>query len=64
MPKEPAVDIARLQNLGFTVEFCAGIRTAKDVFDRLRDLRDAVAHFLIDGERGDVPLNCFIQGEV
>ena len=53
MPSDPRVDIAELTRLGFSTEFCQPIRTAADLFTRLRDHRNGIAHFLIDGEEGE-----------
>jgi hypothetical protein len=52
MPGDPVVDVAELRTLGFDPNFLIGIRTAADLFNKLRDLRDAIAHFLIEGEQG------------
>jgi hypothetical protein len=46
MPGDPVVDVGSLVRMGFSNEFCTGIRTANDLFGRLRDLRDGIAHFL------------------
>jgi Methylamine utilization protein MauJ len=53
LPKEPEVDTAHLQRMGFSAEFCAKIRRISDLFNELRELRTGIAHFLFEGEAGD-----------
>lgn len=48
MPSDPDVDPQELINIGFDATFAAGIRKAGDLFNRLADHRNAIAHFLID----------------
>jgi hypothetical protein len=51
MPPDPEVDAEELVRIGFDRDFVAGIRRAGDLFAKLADQRDAIAHFLI--ERND-----------
>lgn len=53
LPKEPEVDTAHLQRMGFPPEFCARIRRVSDLFNELRELRTGIAHFLFEGEAGN-----------
>jgi hypothetical protein len=52
MPGDPDVDVAELRRLGFDPNFLQGIRTAADLFGKLRELRNGIAHFLFEGEQG------------
>jgi hypothetical protein len=52
MPGDPVVDIPELRRIGFDDNFLVGIRTAADLFNKLRDLRNAIGHFLIEGDQG------------
>jgi hypothetical protein len=52
MPGDPVVDAAGLRRIGFDDDFLVGVRTAADLFNKLRDLRNAIGHFLIEGEQG------------
>ena len=52
MPGDPDVDVAELRRMGFNPDFLVGIRTAADLFERLREHRNGIAHFLIEGEQG------------
>lgn len=63
MPRDPTVDIAELGNMGFTPDFCIGIRTAADLFDKLRELRNGIAHFLIEGDQGEAHIY-LARGEI
>jgi hypothetical protein len=50
MPPDPAIDINELVRFGFGRDFVEGITCARDLFNRLGDQRDAIAHFLIERE--------------
>lgn len=50
LPPEPAVDREELLRLGFQPQFLEGIRTANDLFGRMTELRNGIAHFLIDAD--------------
>jgi len=52
MPGDPDVDVAELRRLGFDPNFLQGIRTAADLFGKLRELRNGIAHFLFEGQQG------------
>jgi hypothetical protein len=52
MPADPAVTTAELVGLGFAPESVNGIRRARDLFERFRNHRNAIAHFLVEGEQG------------
>lgn len=49
LPRDPRIEPADLERKGFTPEFASEIRTAHDLFDKLRAHRDAIAHFLYEG---------------
>ena len=52
LPRELEVDLEELIGLGLDREFVARVKTVADMFEQLRGLRDAIAHFLIKGEQG------------
>jgi len=52
MPADPEVDPAELRGLGYEPEIVNGIRRTRDLFERFREHRNAIAHFLIEGEQG------------
>ncbi len=52
MPADPEVAAAELLGLGFSPEIANGIRRARDLFERFREHRNAIAHFLVEGEQG------------
>lgn len=54
LPPDAAIDRDDLLRLGFVPDFIGGVRTAADLFARLRDARDAIAHFLIEREDANV----------
>lgn len=48
LPPDPEVDPQELIRLGMDADFVQGIRRASDLFEKLGDQRDAIAHFLIE----------------
>lgn len=50
LPKDPLVDHEYLEHLGLTKDFTSGIRTVRDLFDKLTPHRNGVAHFLLKAE--------------
>lgn len=50
MPPDPEVDPQELIRFGFDAAFVEGIRHAADLFNKLGEQRDAIAHFLIERE--------------
>jgi hypothetical protein len=57
MPKSPEVDVQHLERMGFDAEFCAKIRRVDDLFKEMDELRNGVAHFLLEREAGNVHVN-------
>jgi hypothetical protein len=54
LPPDPEISPERLLRFGFDPDFAKGIRKVQDLFHRLKDMRDAVAHFLIEREGSDL----------
>lgn len=54
LPPEVPVDEQQLVRFGLAAQFVAGVKTVQDLYHRLRDLRDAIAHFLIEREGADI----------
>jgi len=52
MPADSEVTAAELLELGFAPEAVNGVRRVRDLFERFRDHRNAIAHFLMEGEQG------------
>jgi hypothetical protein len=48
LPPEPAIDRQELLRLGFRPEFVEQVRSPNDLFGRLTEMRDSIAHFLIE----------------
>jgi hypothetical protein len=53
LPKDPEVDTAHLERMGYAPEFCARIHRVADLFNEMKELRNGIAHFLFEGEGGD-----------
>lgn len=53
LPPDPAVNREELLRLGFRPEFLDGIRTANDLFGRLTEMRNGIAHFLFENDAGE-----------
>jgi hypothetical protein len=53
MPSDPAVDQSELVKMGFSSSFAQGIRHASDLFSKLGEQRNAIAHFLFDVDGGE-----------
>jgi hypothetical protein len=56
IPRPRFVEKAVLRNLGFKEEFLRDIKTIKDLLNKFRSARNAIAHFLI-AEAADHPLH-------
>jgi hypothetical protein len=53
MPADPHIDAQELIRLGLDAAFVQGIRHARDLFEKMREQRDAIAHFLIERDEGE-----------
>jgi hypothetical protein len=53
LPPDPEVDPQELVRMGLEPAVVGGVRRAADLFNLLRDHRDAIAHFLIERDEGD-----------
>jgi hypothetical protein len=54
LPSDPRINKEELMRFGFVEEFTLQIRTAQDLFHKLKDMRDAIAHFLIERDGSDL----------
>jgi len=52
LPKDPRIEPGDLEAMGFPAQFAVGIDRATELFAKLTDTRNAVAHFLLKGEEG------------
>jgi hypothetical protein len=52
LPKDPDVDTAELEQMGLSADFCRSIKRAGDLFEKLREYRNGIAHFLVEGKQG------------
>lgn len=57
LPKDVSIDTELLVALGFNEQFCEGLRTAGDLYAKLTDTRNRVAHFLLTKGGEQAPLN-------
>jgi hypothetical protein len=55
LPKDPNVDTSELQQMGLDAAFCSQIKRAADLFEKLRDYRNGIAPFLVEGKQRDDP---------
>lgn len=53
LPPDPVVDNEELLRLGFRPEFLQEIHTANDLFGRLTEMRNGIAHFLFENDAGE-----------
>ncbi len=53
MPADPEVNQNELVGFAFAPEIARNIRRASDLFESLRVYRNAISHFLIEGDEGD-----------
>jgi hypothetical protein len=53
LPADPRVNPDDLVSAGASGTWVSEIDTAGDLFDKFRDYRNAIAHFLIDGDEGE-----------
>jgi hypothetical protein len=53
LPSDPAVDRDELKRFGFRDEFVQDIRKASQLFNKLSNHRNGIAHFLIEGKERD-----------
>jgi hypothetical protein len=54
LPPEIKISQEKLRRFGVSQDFTAEIATAQDLYHKLRGMRDAVAHFLIEREGVDI----------
>jgi hypothetical protein len=50
LPPDPKISAEDMRRFGFTSEFAAGIDCARKLFEKLRETRNAISHFLINTE--------------
>ena len=48
LPADPTITADDLRKFGFSTEFGTGITCARDLFEKLRETRNAISHFLIE----------------
>jgi len=53
LPPDPKISPDDLRRFGFSPEFSAGIECARDLFEKLRETRNAISHFLIETDEGE-----------
>jgi hypothetical protein len=54
LPPEIQIGEKELLKFGLDQQFATGVQTAQDLYHKLRDLRDAIAHFLIERDGADI----------
>jgi hypothetical protein len=53
LPPDPAITSEDPFRFGFAADFAEGITCARDLFEKLRETRNAISHFLIDTDEGE-----------
>jgi hypothetical protein len=53
LPADPAITADELRQFGLSPEFSAGLTCARDLFEKLRETRNAISHFLIETDEGE-----------
>jgi len=53
LPADPTITADELRQLGLSPEFSAGLTCARDLFEKLRETRNAISHFLIETDEGE-----------
>ena len=53
LPPDPKITTDDLVGFGFNADFAKGINCARDLFEKLRETRNAISHFLINTEEGE-----------
>jgi hypothetical protein len=53
LPADPTITADDLRKFGFSPEFGTGITCARDLFEKLRETRNAISHFLIETDGGE-----------
>ncbi len=53
LPPDPVVTANDLLQFGFNDDFAQDITCARDLFEKLRETRNAISHFLIDTDEGE-----------
>jgi hypothetical protein len=53
LPPDPFVTQNDLLQFGFNDDFAKDITCARDLFEKLRETRNAISHFLIDTDKGE-----------
>jgi hypothetical protein len=53
LPADPKITTDELLSFGFDKDFITGVTCARDLFEKLRQTRDAISHFLIDTDDGE-----------
>jgi hypothetical protein len=53
LPPDPVIDPKELVRLGFEESHARNIKCARDLFEKLREPRNAISHFLIDTDAGE-----------
>ena len=51
LPSDPVVDIALLEQMGFTKEFLKSVHTVGDLHNKLTETRNRIAHFLLKSDK-------------
>lgn len=56
LPKDPQIEPGELEAMGLPAELANGIGRASDLFAKMKDTRNAIAHFLVEGDHGEAHL--------
>jgi hypothetical protein len=53
LPPDAKISTNELLSFGFSKDFAIGITCARDLFEKLRETRNGISHFLIDTDEGE-----------
>jgi hypothetical protein len=50
LPADPQIEPGELEKMGLPAELAAGLKKANELFAKLRETRNGIAHFLLEGD--------------
>lgn len=53
LPADPRIEAGELEAMGLPSELASGVKKANELFEKFRKLRNAISHFLTQGDEGE-----------
>jgi hypothetical protein len=53
LPADPRIDPGELEGMGLPDNLAAGVKKANELFEKFRQPRNAISHFLVQGDEGE-----------